>query len=69
MSHLSILLNYYVQNNYLNLTSSISSTDLELLLEGIKEYNIVIEVVNVPKDFAFTDRLKTLPGIEIKEFL
>jgi hypothetical protein len=58
MSNINILLNYYLENSYLNLNNSIQIDQLNLLLESISKYNIVITNINVPKDFKFINLIK-----------
>ena len=53
MSNLNNLMNYYIENDYLNLTNNINYDDLILLINGIKKYNIIITTINVPSDFKY----------------
>jgi hypothetical protein len=57
-SNLNILLNYYIQNSYLNLTNTITNNDLILLLNEIKKLNIHISHINIPKNFKYIDIIK-----------
>ena len=69
MSEINYLLNYYIQNDYLNLTNNIELNDLELLLDSIKKYNIIINYVNIPHDFKYLDIInKKISNIKIIEF-
>ncbi len=53
MSHINILLNYYIENSYLNLNNNISIEDLNLLLENINKFNIIITIINIPNNFKY----------------
>ena len=58
MSHLNNLLNYYIENSYLNLNNNIELNDLYLLIDSIKKYNIIITHINIPDDFKYLDIIK-----------
>jgi hypothetical protein len=58
MSHINNLLNYYIENDHLNLTNNITKDDLILLLDNIKKYNIIINKINIPEDFKYMDIIK-----------
>ncbi len=58
MSHINNLLNFYIENDNINLTNNISKDDLLLLLENIKKYNIIINKINIPNNFKFIDIIK-----------
>jgi hypothetical protein len=55
---MSLLINYHVENSYLNLTNTISKENLIDLLDNIKKYNIIITNVNIPKEFKYIDIVK-----------
>ncbi len=57
-SNMSLLINYHVENSYLNLTNTISKENLIDLLDNIKKYNIIITNVNIPKEFKYIDIVK-----------
>ncbi len=56
----NILLNYYIQNDYLNLNNNINSDDLNLLIDNINKFNIIINVINIPTNFKHILLLKKL---------
>ena len=58
MSDINNLLNYYIENNYLNLNNSIELDDLNLLINSIDKYAIIINHINVPRDFKYMDLIK-----------
>jgi hypothetical protein len=58
MSNINILLNYYIQNDYLNLTNNIIYEDLVLLISYIDKLQIKINNINVPKNFKYIDLIK-----------
>ena len=58
MSHINILLNYYIENDYLNLNNNIELSDLELLLHNINKFKITINYVNIPINFKYLDIIK-----------
>ena len=58
MSHINNLLNYYIENDYLNLNNNIKLDDLNLLIDSINKYNIIIKNINIPKDFKYDDLIK-----------
>jgi hypothetical protein len=45
MSHINNLLNYYIENDHLNLTNNINEDDLLLLIDNIKKFNIIINML------------------------
>ncbi len=57
MSKINLLLNYYLENSYINLNNNIEPDDLNLLIESIEKYNINIICINVPKDFKYLNIL------------
>jgi hypothetical protein len=57
MSNINILLNYYIENDHLNLNNNITYDNLILLLDSCKKYNIVINKINIPEDFKYKDIL------------
>ncbi len=68
MSHINLLLNYYIENSYLNLNNNIELSDLELLLDSITKYNIIINCINIPNNFKYLDLIKEkYNNIQIKE--
>ncbi len=58
MSHINNLLNYYIENDYLNLNNNIKLDDLNLLIDSINKYNIIIKNINIPTDFKYYDLIK-----------
>jgi hypothetical protein len=54
----NLLLNYYLENDYLNLTNNINLDELLLLIESIKKYNIIIHCINIPNEFRYIDIIK-----------
>jgi hypothetical protein len=58
MSHINNLLNYYIENDYLNLNNNITLDDVNLLIDSINKYNIIINNINIPKDFKYYDLIK-----------
>jgi len=69
MSHINNLLNYYIENDYLNLNNNINLDDLNLLIDSINKYNIIIKNINIPKDFKHIDLIKEkYININIKEY-
>lgn len=70
MSNVNILLNYYLENDYLNLTNSISSDDLILLIDKLKSYFITINCITIPKEFKYMNIINEhFNNVQIKEFL
>jgi hypothetical protein len=57
MSNINILLNYYIENDHLNLNNNITYDNLILLLDSCKKYNIVINKINIPEDFKYKEIL------------
>ncbi len=55
MSNINILLNYYIENTHLNLTNNISIEDLNLLIDAINKFNIIIKYINIPNNFKYYD--------------
>ena len=49
MSHQNILVNYYVQNDFLNLTNNIPYDDLLILIDTIIKFDIKITNINIPE--------------------
>ena len=58
MSHINNLLNYYIENDYLNLNNNINLYDLNLLIDSINKHDIIIKNINIPKDFKYYDLIK-----------
>jgi len=54
----SDLINYYIENNYINLDNIITLDELLLLSTTIKDRKYNIDVINIPKDFAYTEIIK-----------
>ncbi len=52
------LINYYVQNDYLNLTNSITKDELIKLIELTLELGITLKICTIPKDFKHIDIIK-----------
>jgi hypothetical protein len=50
-------LNYYIENDHLNLNNNITYDNLILLLDSCKKYNIVINKINIPEDFKYKEIL------------
>ncbi len=68
MSKINNLLNYYLENDYLNLNNNINLDDLTLLIDNIKKYNIIINCINIPNGFQYMDIIKeNFNKIEIKQ--
>ncbi len=68
IKNINNLLNYHLQNSYLNLTNSISLENLLLLITNIKKLNIVITHINMPFDFIYKSVVKEyFPEININE--
>jgi hypothetical protein len=68
MDSINNLLNYHLQNSYLNLTNSISLENLLILIKNIKKLNIVITHINMPFDFNYKSVVKEyFPEININE--
>ncbi len=68
MSKINNLLNYYLENDYLNLNNNINLDDLTLLIHNIKKYNIIINCINIPNGFQYMDIIKeNFNKIEIKQ--
>ena len=67
-TYINNLLNYYIENDHLNLTNNITYNDLILLVDNINKYNIIIKVINMPNDFKYTIDIKKLinVGLSIK---
>lgn len=55
MTDINILLNYYLENSYLNLNNNISNEDIINLIDSIKTYKITITNINIPNDFKYLD--------------
>jgi len=55
---LSDLINYYIENNYINLDNIITLDELLLLFTTIKDRKYNIDVINIPKDFKYTEIIK-----------
>ncbi len=51
----SILLNYYIENDHINLNNNISQENLIILIHYIKQFNIIINVINIPNNFKYND--------------
>ena len=69
MSHINNLLNYYIENDYLNLNNNITLDDLNLLIDSINKFNIIIKNINIPKDFKYINLIKEkYVNINIKEY-
>ncbi len=60
MSNINILLNYYIENSYLNLNNNISIEDLNLLIENINKFNIIITIINIPNNFKYYNVIQQL---------
>ncbi len=60
MSHINNLLNYYIENDHLNLTNNITEDDLLLLIDNIKKFNIIINKININTDFKYMEIIKIL---------
>ncbi len=58
MSNINILLNYYIENSHLNLNNNISLEDLNLLIDSINKYNIIIKYINIPNNFKYNDSIQ-----------
>ncbi len=58
MPNINNLLNYYVENDHLNLNNNITKDELILLLDAINEYKIIINKINIPADFKYLDIIK-----------
>jgi poly-D-alanine transfer protein DltD len=70
MSQINLLLNYYIENSYLNLNNNIELSDLQLLLDSISKYNIIINCINIPSNFKYLDLIKEkYNNIEIKQYI
>ena len=52
------LFNYYIQNDYLNLTNSITKDELVKLIELTLKLGIKINYCTIPKDFKHIDIIK-----------
>lgn len=52
------LFNYYVENDYLNLTNSITEEELIKLIELILKLKITLNYCTIPKDFKHIDIIK-----------
>jgi hypothetical protein len=66
-SNLNNLLNYYIQNDYLNINNNITYDELKLLIESIIKYDIKINIINIPEQFKYIDYITTLnTSIKIK---
>jgi hypothetical protein len=48
MTHQNILVNYYVQNDCLNLTNNIPYNDLLILIDTIIKVDVQITNINIP---------------------
>jgi hypothetical protein len=69
MSHINNLLNYYIENDYLNLNNNITLDDLNLLIDSINKFNIIIKNINIPINFKYIDLIKEkYVNINIKEY-
>jgi hypothetical protein len=69
LSHINNLLNYYIENDYLNLNNNITLDDLNLLIDSINKFNIIIKNINIPKDFKYINLIKEkYVNINIKEY-
>ena len=55
---LSDLMNHYIENNYINLDMTITLDELLLLFTTIKDRKYNIDVINIPKDFKYTEIIK-----------
>jgi hypothetical protein len=55
MTDINLLLNYYIENSYLNLNNNISNEDILNLINNIKKYKINITNINIPHDFVFLE--------------
>jgi hypothetical protein len=55
MTDINLLLNYYIENSYLNLNNNISNEDILNLINNIKKYKINITNINIPYDFIFLE--------------
>ncbi len=60
MSNINTLLNYYIENSYLNLNNNISIEDLNLLLDSINKFNIIITIINIPNNFKYYNVIQQL---------
>ncbi len=70
MSNINTLLNYYIENSYLNLNNNITIEDLKLLKlininNNIKKFNIIITIINIPANFKYYNIIQQL-GIQVK---
>ncbi len=55
MTDINLLLNYYIENSYLNLNNNISNEDIINLINSIKAYKINITNINIPNNFKYLE--------------
>ncbi len=60
MSNINNLLNYYIENDHLNLTNNINCDDLNLLIDNINKFNIIINIINITENFKYVSLLEKL---------
>ena len=58
MSNINNIINYYIENDHLNLNNNISIDDLIILINSIHQLNIIINVINIPINFKYNDIVK-----------
>ena len=52
------LINYYIQNDYINMDNKITDSQIKELLEELKKRNRNIIYCNIPNDFKHNDLVK-----------
>ena len=53
MLNINNIINYYIENDHLNLNNNISIDDLKILINCIHQFNIIINIVNIPINFKY----------------
>lgn len=56
---LTDLINYYIENDYINLDNIITLDELLLLFSTIKDRKYNITVINIPSNFKYTEIIET----------